>query len=310
MNQYNKKINEFGQKYDSDFKLICKDKNFNASKIFSKEANSDTNKYFQAVSETIIYYLFRNKLKVMFDYKINPPKDVDIAAFGNNFDFMIEIKTPDYLTPFDKKTDCFIHGELDHRYTDEVLSHSDADNSLKEITSLFNGLADIKPMRDNKLKDYLKSANEKMKPSDEKTINCLFMCCSTEEMIHMIDYLINEYTGWHTESFLIAREEYENIDFVIFSNCVESNLDSKLKFNIWDGSNYIYFILPNVDKRIPEMKFQVLQAIVNDQAKKYFYNRDNYVYCNSEKLDDTFGLHNFISAHFPMFCPNIDERKY
>lgn len=310
MKIFNEKINELGTKYQNDFNAICVDTNYNNSKIFSEDANSNINKYIQTTSEEMIFYLLKKKIgNAICDYTYNNPKDVDVYSKDDHFEYFIEIKTPELVTKFDEQTTSKIHGELNNRYPDNILSHDEYNKEMIEIVNLFEGKADIKPVRDNKVKDYLLSTQEKMIDSTDKTINCLLIC-SSSEMTHLINYFVNEYSGFHTKSFMITPEEYNKIDFIVFSNVVEAHLDSHFKFNVWDCSNYVYFILPNYHKKICEDKLIAIQKIFNDCAKDYFSNRDSYIYCDGDKLDDTFGLHNYLAKKFPYFIPDKSARKY
>ncbi len=96
-------------------------------------------------------------------------------------------------------------------------------------------------MDDNKLKDYLVGCNDKVIPSDESTINVLLICLDSSTMGSFLSYILNKYTGLFSNNPFVPAKEYEKVDYIILSNCVEAHLDSKL--SLMFGMQVITLIL-------------------------------------------------------------------
>lgn len=100
------------------------------------------------------------------------------------------------------------------------------------------------------------------------------------------------------------------VDYIILSNCVEAHLDSKFKFNVWDASNYINFVIPNYNKKIKGKK-DLLNNIFNDSFDDYCKKRNGLMCCEGNNLGDEFAFSNYLAEDKNLcFCQNHEKGKY
>lgn len=319
--QFDKFCNKLGEKYKNDYLLICDDNKYNNMKTLDQKLDSPQ-KYIQAASEQIYYYWLKKRCpKIQYDVKINPPKDVDLYCDELDFNLRIEVKTPE-IDKLDEKYDSnVITLKMDHRYDnlpkENSPSYKNFQDKMKEISEQLNihsaetgKVVKIGKNEDLKIKTFLDSANEKMNPSDDKTINSLLICLDTSKLGEYLNYIINEFCGCFSEDTYLNVKEYKNIDFLILSNCCEAHLDSKFNFNVWDAKNYFNFIIPLHIKETGIAKCNFIANLFNDEFMKFLEGKDSKY--NPKGLEGIFLLQygEFISIEHPCFCPNINNRKY
>lgn len=319
MSQYEEFCNRLGKKYLKNYQSICTDDEYN--KIKTLDNTIDKNQYIQASAEQVFYYkLKKDYASIKHDQNVNSDNgtDVDLYYDGEPFNLRIEVKTPVLFENTDNyeedlKNGITIHGEQNQRYPESVVTRLEMNEVLDEITDALGHQAAVKKMDDNKIKDYLISAQTKMIDSDEKTINVLLICLSSNDLTKYFNYIVNPYTGLASKEPYIEKEKYSKVDFIVLSNCVEGHLDKNYLFNVWKGDNYVNFVIPNMNKLSNENfknKNCYLCKKFNDQFYCYNLERDKYITINGSRLDDRYGMINFLTDKFIQFAPNKDLRKY
>lgn len=320
MSQFEDFCNKLGGKYKKDFETVCKDDSYNEEKCLNQSLN--VHQYIQAASEQMFYYSLEKVCSPLgHDVKINPENgtDVDVSFDGAPFHLRVEIKTPELFENTDtyaknKKAGIEMYGEQDHRYPEEIIKREDIEGQLESLTSAIGSKATIKRPRDNKIKDYLEGAQEKMVESDASTINILLICLDSDEMCSFFDYIVNPYSGLSGIRPYIPAEAYSKVDFIVLSNCVEAHLDKNFRFNVWDFNNYANFVIPNRNKMSEEgfkEKIPFVLSLFNDNFVKYTKDRKTYITVSGEIVNsDRFGVINYLAKNYIHFVPNKDQRKY
>lgn len=319
MSQYEEFCNRLGEKYKTDFEAVCNDAGYNSKKALFAEM--DIHQYIQAAAEQVFYYKLKNQLGMIIpDKNVNPENgtDVDLYYDGEPYNLRIEVKTPVLFENTEKykddlKNGITIHGQQVNRYPESMISRKDMSAALSDATQAFNGKAAVRKMEDNKIKDYLEGAQGKMADPDDKTINVLLICTSSNELAMYFDYIVNPYSGLGGQEPYIAKEVYSKIDMIVLSNCVEGHLDNKFKFNVWNADNYVNFVIPNTARKFEGVyaaKLNYIRLLFKDNCCRYFASHDKYTLVDGDRLDDRFGMINYLTDNHIMFAPNYSLRKY
>lgn len=250
---------------------------------------------------------------VCFDKKINSPKDVDIYVGNSKYNLSIEVKTPKIQLENNENQIVLMQS---HKYDtlpkntspSYVAFNSTIEQILNDInsnTSIHNKKAVKGKIDDLKIKDYLESANQKMLEINEDTINILLICLDTHNLLKFMNYIINPYTGLLSKNPIVSKEKYENIEYIVLSNCVEAHLDSNFKFNVWDANNYLNFVMclnKNCDKS------NYVRNLFNDKFCDFASKADNYAVDGAKIFELQFS--SYIAENYKQFTLNPKERKY
>lgn len=172
MSQFTDFCVKLGNKYKEDYEAICDDEKYNKEKTLDE--NKDINQYIQAAAEQVFFYkLKRWMVTVNHDVNVNPVNGTDVDLFydGTPFNLRIEVKTPVLFENTEKYQNdldagIIIHGEQDHLYPENIVPREHMMTALNDVTKAFGEIATVKKMDDNKIKDYLVSAQGKMIDSD------------------------------------------------------------------------------------------------------------------------------------------------
>lgn len=214
----------------------------------------DEAKYLQAACETSIASYMSSKFNENFSYepKINPPKDVDCSFSTKGKEFYIEVKCPDFSKKIDiDNIDAFKIGFFGHMNnyreifdTTQKIFNSKDNNSREADKPLIKRLH-----MDNKMKDFLLSANGKFKDTTSAhELNILAICCSDSmDMQQWFHYMYGSKGFFKCDSFH-PQAEYKNVDIVLLTNLHHRhdkywNKD-KIKKS-WDFSKSFNLIFPN-----------------------------------------------------------------
>lgn len=315
--QFDKVSKKMGCKYKKGFKKICVDHAYNQEK--SLDSSLSIHQYIQAASEQIAYYHINKYYNPLFhDKRVNPSnqKDVDIVYYGEPFNLFIEVKTPEvYENTEDYKSDVLTI-EQDHRYCETTVSRKDFENRKEQIRRHVNEIksTENKKMDDNKIGQYLRESNAKMVDSGENGINILLICLNSTDFFRFYDYITNMEQGLFGLEPYVKKEDYMNVDFIVLSNCVEAHLDKRFKFNPWEFSHYLNFVIPNEykgEKLIP--KIDTIRNLFSDKHIEYINYRDNEfpkLYKDVPSNVTVLTLPQFIGDKYQMFSPNRNNRKY
>lgn len=186
------------------------------------------NQKLQAASEVCLTRYFycierENKigLKISTDVKLDPQskKDIDIQVCNNGLALNIEVKTPEKdIYAVDK-----FQAMLPHRFPG--IERAENNESIKEISEILKAQSgketQILKTNDNKVKDFIASANSKFTERRPNILNVLFIVCTSEQMGQYMNYLMNPQTGIITPNTYIKDLDYSKTDFIVLSNAEE-----------------------------------------------------------------------------------------
>jgi len=176
-------------------------------------------------TSTVSYFGERFPIDFKVEAKINPinDKDVDCQFIDGKFKYNIEVKCSDFVS---KETidnqDAFKYGtigRLPDRGKEAIETISSAlDEGLTKKGEQTKPHLESKNM-DNNLKDFLELAHEKFDPTPkENEINVLLIGCDDErDMQNWFNYLWAE-QGLFTEQSFANKDNYKNVDLVVFTN--------------------------------------------------------------------------------------------
>ena len=239
---------------------------------------SDLQQYYQAVCEIMLWSCFAEQgYKFETDKKISEENhsDVDIQVRYDDWTFNIEVKCP--IVQASAEKDSLVLSPLfrtvEKNTFDEGITILCKDVLEPAIQKTGSGFKDIRIEKnnDNKLVEYLRSAQTKFKNSDEKTLNILFVGLPLKQMAYYYGYLENGYTGIFTGCNPIMRaEEYNKTNIIVLSSMVEGHLYCDDSYDPWDLKNYFNLFLINPHTATPAkhaLYAQVLKMIPNDTIR-------------------------------------------
>ena len=215
----------------------------------------DEPKYLQAACETAITSTLCRMFPDTFVYerKINPPKDVDCSFEKDGFQFNFEIKCPDYSKQHNiDQMHAFKIGAFgrmhDYQAFAEKLRH-EIFNPEKNSKADPNKPLVFQQHMDNKLKDYLLSAQGKFSDNcSEHELNVLVVCCSDHMgMQEWFHYMFGS-QGLLTDGSYYPPESYDKVDSVILTNIYHrhDNYMQKNKLSDhWDWTKSFNLIFEN-----------------------------------------------------------------
>lgn len=246
------KIDEYKNSFIKEFSNI--DYKYLENKIFTLPSG-EKDRFLQGLAEIIIYKVFHDKgLNIQHDVKLNlTKKDVDFVIDIDSCKLNIEVKCP-VICDHPEGT---LFLSVGHRYDNSKIVHESIFKSILEelkkrfgnnLTKEFNNIQEEK-IDDNKLKDYLLSAQSKFneKRDQENELNVLFIALTTNDFIRFFDYITNPQTGLFTCNSYVNPVAFNNIDCIVLSNVMSGHYKFVLDFNIWDCNNYINFLIPNIN---------------------------------------------------------------
>lgn len=266
---------------------FCKQKEKFISKLQFGRKEFDENQFLQDICEITIASHFAKLLPEVFEYekKVSPPTDVDFAFcmsitksegkenipdFRLSCNYHFEVKCPKINNEADLKDIIKIHP------SSRFPSREVKDLIIKELTQKLSGYKDTieTPRQDNKLKDFLLSAQSKFEQSDDCDVNVLIVCCDSElDMQDWRNYVV-DFGGFFTQTSIIPREDFEKIDVILLSNVlnrhrIRQNIGAEL-INPWDFNKS--FNLAYIDP-MKANKWQIsgLPALFRDITPEFEY---------------------------------------
>lgn len=222
------------------------------NKLMLENDKADENRYIQAACEVTIcgwfaYVASMTKERYEYEFVVSTPKDVDCAIWDKENQFNIEVKCADYSKHKNivATSDLVMHGL--RRLTDYNSSVSNLQNVFStgaEPTTL--GAAQH---MDCKMKDFLLSAQEKFgKSIVSNHLNILFVCVDCQmDMTKWMSYLKGP-QGLFTEESFEPRENYDNVDVIVFTNLYHRHYRTEKKNKIsdhWDLEKSFNFLIKN-----------------------------------------------------------------
>lgn len=207
------------------------------------DKNIDLSQYLQFASEvTIVDYIIRNfSNSFKNEPKYNKKKNPECSFSYNGRIINMEIKCPDYK---DRKMKENTDG-IKIIANDRLPNKETYDKIKKTISNSFpedNALISYERM-DNKLKDFLLSANEKFPESKDKYFNILVIALETiPDMDEWYSYLFAKEGAFTHESFI--KNDYSHVDAVMLTNVAYGHQCDKvdLNRNLWHFENYCSLI--------------------------------------------------------------------
>lgn len=272
------------------------DDNKKADIIYNKlmlENNKAEEKYYiQAACEVTVcawfaYIAMKTNEKYEYEFVVSAPKDVDCAIWDNENQFNIEVKCADYSRhkKIVANSDLIMHGL--GRLTDYKSSVSNLQNIFS--TGSEPAILGESHHMDCKMKDFLLSAQDKFGVSlVQNHLNVLFVCVDCQmDMMKWISYL-NGPQGLFTEDSFEPRENYDNVDVVVFTNLYHRHYKTEQKDKIsdhWNLARSFNFLIKNprstkqdnlIDifcKKIPLENYD-FQEFLKEYLKSTIYPQD------------------------------------
>ena len=207
--------------------------------------------HIQAQAEVLLATYFCNfenchnwGMSIDTDVKVNPiaNKDIDLRICKDTLMINIEVKTPEQ----DLFEEGKFHARLAYRHPD--IERAEENSDLKKIASMLEAQSGMETQilktNDNKVKDYIKSANAKFCERNKESVNVLVIMCTSEQMGNNLLYLMNPHSGLITENTYDNTLDFSKIDYIVVSNAVEGIVQSdEYEFDSNDFSNYVTLII-------------------------------------------------------------------
>jgi hypothetical protein len=227
-------------------------------------------KFLQAACETAVSASIASAFPNSFEYepKLNPPADVDCAFSCNGYRFNIEVKCPDYSKVHaQRERDVFNIGAFGRMQDFKGVA---AD--LMELFESGEKPLEVQPHMDNKLKDYLLSANKNFpENTDEKELNVLLVCCNDSmDMQKWFFYMFGGQGLFTPSSFHKPQatshkpQDYSKVDAVVLTNLYNRHYSYQSKTKIedhWSLGNSFNLIFKN--RSIQKEKDEAIWALVD-----------------------------------------------
>ncbi|MBB1485810.1 hypothetical protein [Oceanospirillum sediminis] len=187
--------------------------------------------------------LSRNDISFNYEEQVTPPQDIDFSIKIKNRKINVEVKCPSYQ-PENKE-------DITLKSVGRIKDRVALDNTIKKISDIIEGSGKkicIEKSMDNKLKDYLKSAQRKLKNSNESDTNILIVCCDNAiDMMRWFLYLHGS-QGLFTENSFVDRIEYNRVDYVLLTNIFHRHnkyFDNTIITDHWKLSKSFNLLYPN-----------------------------------------------------------------
>ena len=216
------------------------------NRLLNYERVHSIEEYVQAGCEIIIIdYIIRNYEGFDYEPNYNGKKNPECSFVYEQTTINLEVKCPNFEKR--KKQECSsgIHVNVVDRIPDFNSVKSDMSRHLGTCENSLNFIDRM----DNKLKDYLISANSKFPKSNENNFNVLIVGLEImNDFDEWYNYLFSR-TGIFNSDEILKKEKYENVDAILFTNCRAGliNVEEFKDINIWHLENCfnIMFLIPS-----------------------------------------------------------------
>lgn len=291
------KVQEYHNTFMDEFSIAIEKKTLNnkeLSILFRKlqlNGNYDPTTYCQGICEILFWiYLSSSDFDFCTEKKVAITGNYDVdLQITCEYTFNVEIKCP---TMDKRASENKIRIHPGFRTVDKdsfqvalaALKTDMLDPALLKPEFKYDGFT-IDKINDNKLVEYLKSAQDKFPNSTEEICNILVIGTTIKEIQDYYSYLFNGYTGIFTgQQPIMPCENYSNVDVVVLSNMVDGHYSQIGRFNPWKLNNYFNLMLVNpcnASKNCNARK-KLLEIIPNTtiQFEQFFDD-----YCMSAKLE-------------------------
>jgi hypothetical protein len=270
------------------------------NKLMLEQDVVDKGKYIQFASEITICSWFAHvasniKERFEYEYTIERPKNVDCVIWHKGYQFNIEVKCANY----DKQKNIVADSDFVVHGLGRLDDYGSLVSRLKNLfgTSSEQSILGAAHHMDCKMKEYLNSAQAKFGGKVLlDNLNILFVCVDDQmDMTKWISYLNGPYGLFTNESFE-PRENYNNVDLVVFTNLYHRHADLESKSNIsdhWDLSKAFNFAVVNPGSVRKDELVSVLANLLpleNVDLHRYLKQADI-----PEELKSALGLSYFVS---------------
>lgn len=236
------------------------------SSILMLDSKYDLFRYLQSACELNVLSYVLNEYNDSFQYEPqhNGKKNPECSFIHKGITVNVEVKTPDLNKRWEanerKTLKIFAPERIPNEKLDEFNSIMNEllDESQFTITSKYEGV-ELLPRLDNKLTDYLGSAQSKFPESIDKNFNILVISlCELEDLDEWYNYLFSREGVFNTPLNIIHKTDrnrkevvvnYDKIDAILLTNTVRGHLQFKDVFNVWDMHSYYSFIFLNPDRQ-------------------------------------------------------------
>lgn len=259
--------------------------------------------YCQGISEIVLY--FNALLK---DLDFTPEKklttsgtDVDIQIRTGVATYNIEIKSPE-LNPPTAFSGIVI----------ENLFRTTEKNWTKGIDKIEN--IKLKKNDDNKICDYLKSAQTKFNDSpNEKICNILFVALPITEIQRYFGYITNDISGLFAPNSsmpIMTPDQFSKTDVIILSSIVDGHTFSYDKIvSSWKLDEYFNFMIRNPFKSLEPMVAKELLDIIPNSTLEFDQYYDSFKKaCLQEGIKS--GDNNLANDLMPLVFPHYFSKYY
>ena len=259
--------------------------------------------YIQTACELTVMGDFIDYPKAQFVYEdqVTHPKDVDFSMIIGNYKYNVEVKCASYVKE-NKNADEVALIFTSRAPTSEMREKLVADIRYKLLPA-GRSVKEGKNL-DNVMKDFLTSAQEKMKNSDSNDINILVVCCNDEIDMQIWRGYLFGVRGYFTDSSQIPHELFDHVNFVLFTNIYNRHFqyfhDFRLS-NHWSLSSSFNLLYPNKYSKLSDsLTLEQGKAMLNEVSEifpnhsinfeKYLLDKNDIPVGESIAMKDILGI--------------------
>lgn len=287
---------DFNSKYTKDFQDVLKLVEENLSqkhlkRIISKFSSCESYEPYayaqEAVELSVIAHVLRNyNDEFKYEPQYNKKKNPECSFKCGDRIINIEVKCPDCTKFYDNIKDKDILIKMPNRFFSK-----ETIEGLNGINCNYVGKIDL---LDNKLKDYVESANAKFPSDNNKYFNILVIGLPNVNMLDEWLYYITGICGLFEKENFISKDYLSNIHAIMLSDVAGNHLyeidDNK---DNWDILNNVNIILKN-----PYAKFSSEIGVM--KCSDFF---DKYV-------ENMFGKYTKLYNEFSLIMNTESERDF
>ena len=201
--------------------------------------------YLQAACELSVTGFLANKYKDTFKYEpvYNGKKNPECSFMCDDVEICVEVKTPDLSKRIEDDL-ANNKQQVTVYFAERIENHDKVVSTIKHLGEEAGIPIKEKRRLDNKLSDYVNSANEKFPLSTDKNFNILVVCLDIiSDLDEWYSYLFGD-TGIFSSAPLVAPG---NVDAIMLTNlmCGHYRFEAENPNNLWDLQNYGNFLFLN-----------------------------------------------------------------
>ncbi|MEK4454002.1 hypothetical protein [Paenibacillus sp. FSL L8-0506] len=208
--------------------------------------------YLQSASEisVLAYIIEHYKNEFKYEPRYNGRKNPECSFKYKEQIINIEVKTPDLSKRWDAESNSKLKIFLDERIPkrEEVVNSVVQSIESNIDNSVYSGVEELKRL-DNKLKDFLISANEKFIGTHEEDLNILVVSLDIiSDLDEWYSYIFGE-DGVFTNKSYVESDKFKNVDAIMLSNAMCGHIRYEVEMNdVWDLGNCGNYLFLNPSK--------------------------------------------------------------